>query len=119
MKKILLFILPVLMSSALFAQTTKTATTVKSETETATTTGHECYMMKDQTLVHCMGPTSNTQKTEVKLTNGTRIYPTGVVLTADGKKSQLANGECVDMSGNIGDCEKMHASLKQDEHMHK
>ena len=110
MKK--LFMLPaiVLFTSAVFAQADK-----KMETQpqpAAKKMSHQCYMMKDGAIMHCMGDKSEAQKTDVKLKNGTMISTKGEVTMKDGKKSMLANGQCIDLHGMIGDCEKMHASMK-------
>jgi hypothetical protein len=108
MKK-LITLLAVLFTVTAFAQDTKPEQ--KYDTKTTKQTppnSHECYWMKDNMLLHCMGPKQEPQKTEVKLQNGTTISPTGVVKAKDGSKTQLENGQCVSLMGSIGDCEKMH-----------
>ncbi len=72
---------------------------------------HECYMMKDGALMHCMGDNSTPQKTEVKLRNGATISVDGVMKTQDGQSTKLQDGQCVLMNGVLGDCEKMHAPM--------
>jgi hypothetical protein len=117
MKNILALILAVFFTSALAAQdkSTQKADMKKSET---TVVKHECYMMKDNTLMHCLGDKAEAQKTAVTLKNGTVINTDGTVRTATGETSKLQNGECVDLGGAQQDCETMHASL-MDKHQMK
>jgi hypothetical protein len=120
MKKMLTLMAAVCFAMTTFAQDTKTETPAqtqqtdkKSTTTTTTTTktgSHECYKMIDNQLIHCMGEKTEPQKSDVKLKNGTMVTTSGVVVTKDGTKTQLENGQCVSMMGSIGDCEKMHAS---------
>ena len=72
---------------------------------------HECYMMKDGALMHCMGDNAVAQKTEVKLRNGSMISPDGIMKTEDGQSTKLQNGQCVLLNGVLGDCEKMHSKM--------
>lgn len=117
MKKLFVIVAAVMVSTAVFSQEEK-----KSETQTPATTApaaekkmaHECYMMKDNALMHCMGTKAEPQKTDVKLKNGTTISAKGEVMKSDGSKEMLANGQCIELNGNIGDCEKMHAGMKMD-----
>ena len=76
---------------------------------------HECYMMKDGALMHCTGDKADAQKTAVTLKNGTTVSPSGEVKMKDGKTTKLENGQCISMMGGIGDCDKMHAMLKEHE----
>ena len=73
---------------------------------------HECYMMKDGALMHCTGDKTEALKTPVTLKNGTMISTKGEVKMKDGKTMMMENGQCMSMMGSIGDCEKMHASMK-------
>lgn len=109
----------VLFTISAIAQTEQKSTTTTKQSTTTTTDkstmkGHESYMMKDGTLMHCVGDKTETQKTNVTLKNGTRITTTGEVITSDGKTSALANGQCVDMKGMVGDCDKMGKGGKMD-----
>jgi len=76
--------------------------------------GHECYMMKEGAMIHCMGKTSEAQKAEVKLTNGVVVSPDGQVVQVDGASVQMKNGQCVDLMGMIGDCGEMHKDLMKE-----
>ncbi len=76
--------------------------------------GHECYMMKDGAMIHCMGKTSEAQMTDVKLTNGVVVSREGQVVRADGESVQMQNGQCVDLMGMVGDCGEMHKDLMKE-----
>ncbi|MEO5570333.1 MAG: DUF6799 domain-containing protein [Bacteroidia bacterium] len=130
MKKLFVIIAAVLTSSAVFAQTddAKTATPATPPTPATapassapptTMTGdhtampmHQCYMMKDNALMHCTGTDATAQKADVTLKNGTVISAKGEITPKEGAKTQMANGQCCDMMGMVGDCEKMHAGMK-------
>lgn len=118
MRKLMVLMVTVLFTTGVMAQTEQKSTTTTKETTTTTdkTTvkGHECYMMKEGTLIHCMGDKAEAQRTNVTLRNGTKITTTGEVITSDGKTMAVANGQCVDMKGMVGDCDKMHAGIKHD-----
>ncbi|MEP7170175.1 MAG: DUF6799 domain-containing protein, partial [Bacteroidota bacterium] len=58
-------------------------------------------------LMHVIGSKNEPQKEDVKLQNGTTVTANGSVMNADGSKAMLANGQCIDLMGKIGDCEKM------------
>lgn len=117
MKKLMVLMVSVLFTAGAMAQTEQTTTKqTTTTTEKSTTKAHECYMMKEGALIHCMGDKSEAQKTNVTLRNGTKITTTGEVITSDGKTMAVANGQCIDMKGMVGDCDKMHASIK---HEHK
>src|SRR5258705_3726583 len=108
MKKLFVIAAAVMVSTAVFAQNEKktetagTPSTAKPAAEKKM--AHECYMMKDNALMHCMGAKDMPQKTEVKLKNGTVITQKGEIIAADGTHSMLANGQCIDMNGKVEDC---------------
>ena len=112
MKKLLTLIVVALFTTATFAQETKSEAkpVMKSEMKMK----HECYMMKDGVLMHCMGERAEAQKIPVTLKSGTVISPKGEIKMKDGKSIMLENGQCMSMMGSIGDCEKMHAYMKSD-----
>ena len=118
MKKLITFIVAGLFTTVSFAQDTKMQDKSyqqdkSSQKDAAAATHskkHECYMMKDGAVMHCMGEKGEPQKSEVKLTNGTVITPDGMVTMKDGNTKKLENGQCVSMMGSIGDCETMHSS---------
>jgi hypothetical protein len=109
MKKIMTLIVVALFTTATFAQDSKGE--VKPEVK-SDKPKHECYMMKDGTLMHCTGDKTEALVKEVALVNGTVLTPRGEVKPKDGKPVMLENGQCVSMVGGIGDCEMMHARLK-------
>ena len=128
MKKVITLVLVVFYASIIFAQDSKMQeapvkhmeskeSKVVDKTEQAPVRNapmkmkHECYMMKDGALMHCMGDNSTPQKAEVKLRNGATISADGVMTTQDGQSTKLQNGQCVLMNGVLGDCEKMHAPM--------
>lgn len=119
MKKLISLLIIALFTTAGFAQDynkdtkqeTKEATEMSKE-KMAAHKGHECYMMKENTVIHCMGDKADAQKSDVKLSNGTVITSTGMVKMKDGNTKQLENGQCVSMMGSIGDCETMHSTMK-------
>lgn len=105
MKNLLTLIVVALFATTSFAQESKMEKKADTQTPAA---GHECYMMKDGALLHCMGEKSEPVKADVKLKNGTVLTSGGVVTTIDGTQTKLENGECVSLMGGVGDCEKMH-----------
>ena len=115
MKKLFVIVAAVMVSTAVFSQDEK-----KPQTQTAASPAaemkmaHECYMMKDNALMHCMGTKAEPQKTDVKLKNGTTISIKGEVMKTDGSKEMLANGQCIELNGKIGDCEKIHTGMKME-----
>ncbi|HKR07099.1 MAG TPA: DUF6799 domain-containing protein [Bacteroidia bacterium] len=118
MKKLFVIVAAVMVSTALFAQNEKKTETAPTPATAAPVAekrmAHECYMMKDNALMHCMGTKAEAQKTDVKLKNGVTITAKGEVMKADGSKEMLANGQCIELNGNIGDCEKMHLGMKME-----
>lgn len=89
-------------------------TTTGNKQKTSDNAGSECYEMKDNMLMHCWGEKSEVQKTNVTLKNGTKVSTKGEVTMADGKTQMLTNGQCIDIKGMIGDCNKMHVDMKHD-----
>ena len=112
MKKVVTLIVVALFTTATFAQDTKME--VKHEMHGDGKMKHECYMMKDGALMHCMGDKAEAQKTSVKLKGGTVISPNGEIKMKDGKTLKLENGQCMSMMGSVGDCGKMHSPVKED-----
>lgn len=118
MKKLITFIVAGLFTTVSFAQDTKTQDktyqqekSYQKDASAAThSKKHECYMMKDGVVFHCMGEKSEAPKTDVKLSNGTVISTNGMVTMKDGNTKKLENGQCVSMMGSIGDCGVMHSS---------
>ena len=110
MKKLITLIVVALFATATFAQDSKMEQ--KPEMKPHMKMGHECYMMKDGALMHCMGDKAEVQKTDVKLKSGTVISTKGEVKMKDGQSIKIENGQCVSMMGSIGDCEKMHSEMK-------
>ena len=110
MKKLMTLIVVALFTTATFAQDSKMEK--KAEMKAPMKMSHQCYMMKDGALLHCMGDNSEPQKATVTLKNGTTISPKGEVKMKDGKSMMLENGQCMSMMGSVGDCEKMHAAMK-------
>jgi hypothetical protein len=115
MKKLFVIVAAVMVSSAAFSQDTKTtapsATTAAAKPASSSSSTHGCYMMKDNKLMHMKGDAMTPVKSDVKLKNGTMISTKGEITAKDGTKSMLANGQCCDMSGHVGDCDKMKASM--------
>lgn len=112
MKKLTTLIVVALFTTATFAQATKMEG--KHEMHGDGKMKHECYMMKDGALMHCMGDKAEAQKTAVKLKGGTVISPNGEIKMKDRKTAKLENGQCMSMMGSIGDCGIMHAPMKDD-----
>ena len=109
MKKLIALSVVALFATVTFAQDKMEQ---KKSSTTNMTMSHECYMMKDGTLMHCTGDKADAQKKAITLKNGTVISPTGDVKMKDGKMSKLENGQCISMMGSVGDCEKMHSMMK-------
>jgi uncharacterized protein YdeI (BOF family) len=118
MKKLFVVVAAVMVSTAVFAQDDKktepAGTAVQAAPAAERKMAHECYTMKDNTLIHCMGAKHEPQTTDVKLKSGVTVTSKGEVIRADGSKQMLANGQCIDLNGKIGDFEKMHASMNKD-----
>ena len=112
MKRILLFLFLSFLASGLSAQTGK------QDSGNPSSPSHECYMMKDGSLLHCMGDNATPQREMVTFSDGATVTTKGILTYPNGDIRPMINGECIAMNGIVGDCEKMHASLKKDEHMH-
>ena len=104
MKKLITFAIA-LFSITAFAQDSKME---KKATTQNVKYAHECYWMKDGTMIHCMGEKNEPMKANVTLKNGTVISTAGSIKTKDGNTTKIENGQCVTLMGSIGDCEKMH-----------
>lgn len=48
---------------------------------------------------------------QVILANGTQVKPDGTVLTVEGLRKRLKEGECIDMAGKFVDCEQADLKL--------
>ena len=116
MKKLFAIVAAVIVSTAVFAQNDKkTDTTTPTLSTAARVTAHECYTMKNNALMHCMGNNNmEFQKPDVKLKNGATLTAKGEVKKADGSKEMITNGQCITLDGKIGDYEKMHTEMKAD-----
>lgn len=107
MKKLIMCFVSVLLTTGLMAQADqKTATT----TTVAKPTPHSCYVLKNDTLMHCMGDKMEIQNTTVTLREGTQLNTRGQVTRAinGSQPFMLSNGQCVNMMGAIGNYSKMH-----------
>ena len=105
MKKLMSLVIVALFSSATFAQDNKMEA---APANAPTKMKHECYMMKEGALMHCMGEKAEAQQSEVKLRNGSIIFPDGTIKSEKGEASKLENGQCIAMTGIVGNCEEMH-----------
>jgi|GEM_PF-4696957 len=118
MKKLFVVVAAVMVSTAVFAQNDKKTEPAGTPAQAAPAAerkmAHECYTMKDNALIHCMGAKHEPQTTDVKLKSGVTVTAKGEVIRADGSKQMLTNGQCIDLNGKIGDFEKMHANMKMD-----
>ncbi len=106
MKAIFSLAVAVLFTIGAFAQESKKEK--KADADAKPKYNHECYMMKDGVLLHHMDDKTEAIKIDVKLKNGTVLTPTGNMMTYDGTKTQLLNGQCVSLMGGVGECEEMH-----------
>src|SRR4051794_16322046 len=117
MKNLLLVIAVALFTTAAFAQDAQADK--KAEAKPATTTEKKmathCYAMQNGAMMHCMGSKAEPMTKDVTLKNGTKVTTKGEITTKDGKKSMLANGQCIDVHGTVGDYNKMHAGMKMDD----
>lgn len=71
----------------------------------------EYYMMKDGKLMHFNGENCDTVKSEIALKNGTVVTPQGEVKQKSGKVAQLKNGQCISLTGGVGNCGKQPARI--------
>ena len=76
MKTLSSLLIAMFFSAGIFAQDKMEK---KADTQATQTNAHECYMMKDGALMHCMGPKQEAIKADVKLKNGTVISPKGTM----------------------------------------
>lgn len=129
MKTLITFAVVAFLSTTTFAQDTKTQTEPVKQTEmkegqtkeqkmerpanAPMKMRHECYMMQEGKLMHCMGDKSEVQKGEVKLRNGVTLAEDGTMKTKEGGSTKLENGQCVTMIGRVGDCDQMHARMRE------
>jgi hypothetical protein len=115
MKKLLIAIVAVVFSSAVLAQAPASTPEKKAEMKPAMEKmSTHCYAMKDGAMTHCMGTKGEPMSKDVTLKNGTMVSTKGEITTKDGKKSMLANGQCIDVNGKVGDFDKMHPGMKKD-----
>lgn len=112
MKKLAVLLMGLLFITGIRAQTNQRAT---GQTDIKQTQ-HSCYTMKDGKLMHCMGIKMEEQKTNVTLKEGTVITTQGEVTraTKDIAPVMLENGQCIDLTGTIGDYAKMHVPKTPD-----
>lgn len=103
MKKLIVLILIGVFAAVANAQDTK------ADKKSEVAMNHECYMMKEGTVMHCTGDKAEPIKSDVTLKGGIAITTKGEVRYADGNTAKLENGQCVSLMGGIGDCDKMHA----------
>ena len=104
MKKLILA-LAVVISTVGFVSANQSKVNVKSVIVGAT----HCYTMKGGAMYACLGATMEPMKANVTLANGTVVTTKGEVITRDGKRTALINGQCVDLNGNIADSAKHDA----------
>lgn len=101
-------------SGLLFAQTTQKKMESKAaQPEMKHDMKHECYMMKEHAVMHCTGNDATLQKTSVKLKNGSVLTADGKLTNEKGVSTLLKDGQCVMLSGEIGDYEAMHKEMKE------
>lgn len=105
MKKLMSLVIVALFSSATFAQESKMQS---APANAPTKMRHECYMMKEGALMHCMGEKAEAQQSEVKLRNGSIVFPDGTVKSEKGEASKLEDGQCIALTGVVGNCDEMH-----------
>ena len=106
MKKLILMLTAVMLSSVVFAQS-KAA-----QTAPAAKPSYVHYAYVAGKLMNCLGETAEMQTTDVKLENGNTITTKGEVILADGKSRQMIDGECADQNGRIMNHEKMHRVME-------
>src|SRR5438876_3497202 len=104
MKKIIGVIVAVMFSAAMFAQaqTDKKVNTKPAQTTQKKMATH-CYAMKAGVMMNCMSSKEEAMAKDATLKNGTMVSTKGEVTMKDGKKTMLANGQCITMDGKIGD----------------
>ena len=108
----------IVMFTAVFLMTATFAVAQAEKPAAAKSTGEKkmathCYTMKDGAMMTCMGKSAEPMKSDVTLKNGTKVSTKGEVTMKDGKTSMLTNGQCIDMSGKVGDFDKMHPAMKK------
>ncbi len=113
MKKLIVAVVAVVFSSAVFAQTERKSKPPIAGTEMKMDDMTHCYAMKDGAMVHCMGDKTEKMKKDVILKNGTVVTTKGDITMKGGKKIKLTNGQCIDVNGKVGDFVKMHADMKK------
>jgi len=104
MKK-LIIALAVVLSSAAVVSAHGTKSAGKSSVVVAAT---HCYVMKDAAMYICDGKALAPMKEDITLSNGTLVSYKGVVKTKAGAVSNLASGQCITVTGVIGDYAKTH-----------
>lgn len=69
------------------------------------TTSIDYYMMKNSSLLHYRSTGEvETVLTDVSLLNGVVITAKGEIVSADGAKTKLIDGECANTEGKKSDC---------------
>ncbi len=115
MKKLIAIIAIGAFATGVFAQAPAGKMEGKPATAKTTDATH-CYAMKDGAMMHCMGTKAEPMAKDATLNNGAMVSTKGEITMKDGTKKMLANGQCVDMNGKIGDFDKMHpgADMKKE-----
>ena len=111
MKKFILLAAACMFSAAAMSQVEKTEAAENPAADHPA--GHECYMMKSKALMHCNGKSAEAQNTDVKLENGMVITRSGNIIKTNGEKVMMKDGQCIDLSGMVGDCAEMHKAMME------
>lgn len=75
---------------------------------------HEYYMMKDKEVWHYQDSLSKQLTEDVILNDGTIITPNGDIILKNGKRKTLSNGQCVDLSAKVMNCENVRPPKKEE-----
>lgn len=84
------------------------------QADSAKTKDADYYMMKNKNVIHFLSTgEGETVLNTATLSNGIMITAKGEVVSKDGTKKVLGNGECVNAEGIVQDCAALDARISR------
>jgi hypothetical protein len=99
MKTLFVAMMACMLGTSAFAQDSEQQDTTRRKTQ------QEYYMMRDGTVWYYMDTTSTRVTRDITLKNGVIITSRGEIISKDGRRTTVTNGQCIDLTGTIGKCD--------------
>lgn len=91
----------------MFAMLCLTSNQIVAQNKIAVSVMQDCCMMKDGKMMQLKDGHLTKMKKPVFLDNGTKIKRNGVCVLPDRTRVRMKEGNCIDLTGKIGDCAAM------------